>query len=104
VRSVSRYTDGAPGDRPSYGDSDHQKVLNQRWPYVDTQGRRHAEGIPDRQPIDVDVRLELERDGEVWVPGAAHRWTRTHVYVTSLNEPRVLTRAVWVLAADVRRR
>lgn len=102
---MSRYTPGQPGDRPPYGESLHQRILNERWPYMADDGRRHAEGIRDqRDPIDVDVRLVLERDGEVWLPGRAQRWTSTHVWVTGLVDERLHQRFVWVLATDVRRR
>ena len=93
---------GRVGHSPHH--SAHQTVLNEAWPLRDRDGR-HARGIPDQpHPIDVDVRLELATDGEQWLPGRAQRWTRTHVYVTALNDARVRPPGVWVLAADVRRR
>lgn len=102
---MSRYTDGAPGDRPTYGEPGRkQRVLNERWPLMAADGRRHAEGIRDQaEPVDVEVRLELETDGEVWLPGRAQRWTRTHVWVTGLADERLAQRFVWVLVEDVRR-
>lgn len=96
------YADGHPGrdvHRSSY-----RTVLNESWPLRDRKGARHARGIPDQpNPIPVEVRLELDPDGEVWLPGRAARWTRTHVYVNGLADDRIAIRAVWVVAADVRR-
>lgn len=72
---------------------------------MDASGRRHAEGIRDQlEPIDVEVRIEFETDGEVWLLCRAQRWTRTHVWVTGLVDERLLQRFVWVLVEDVRRR
>lgn len=78
-----------------------QKVLNQEWPLRDKDGP-HARGIRDHDPIPVRVRLVLEHDGEVVLPGEAQRWTRTHVYVR-VGDPRLQVAGVWVVAADVRR-
>jgi hypothetical protein len=81
-----------------------QKVLNESWPFRDSKGR-HARGIDD-QPVTNQrpclVRLELEHDGEVILPGRAVRWNQSHVYVV-VNDQRVPRQAVWVLARDVRR-
>lgn len=87
----------------------HQKVLNERWPLHDgttphargINDARHADGTP--WTIDVHVRIELEHDGEVVLPGRAERWTRTHVYVV-VEDQRVPWQKVWVRAEDVRRR
>lgn len=80
-----------------------QRARNERWPLMDPNGRRHAEGIPDqRHPIPVVVRVDLEHDGETWLPGMAARWTKTHVYVNGIDDHRI--HAVWVRAEDVRRR
>jgi hypothetical protein len=87
----------------------HQKVLNESWPLHDGT-TPHARGIndarhPDGTPwtIDVNVRIELERDGEVVLPGRAERWTQSHVYVV-VEDQRVPWQKVWVRAEDVRRR
>lgn len=99
-RGSGPYRDGKP--LPS--DSLWQNIDNEDWPYRDDKGR-HARGINDR-PIEqqrpVTVRLVFERDGEVFLPGRASRWTATHVYVI-VNDPRVRRMAVWVKAEDVRR-
>jgi hypothetical protein len=80
-----------------------QRVQNESWPLRDDKGQ-HARGINDQpHPIDVTVRVVLEHDGEVFLPGQAVRWNRSHVYVT-VSDERVPQQAVWVLARDVRRR
>jgi hypothetical protein len=80
-----------------------QKVLNESWPFKDAKGR-HARGIDD-QPAGNQraclVRVELEQDGEVILPGRATRWNSSHVYVI-VNDQRVPRQAVWVRAHDVR--
>lgn len=49
-----------------------QQVLNEAWPYTDSNGR-HARGIPD-QPANnqrpCEVRLVFATDGETWLPAA----------------------------------
>ena len=80
-----------------------QRVLNESWPLTRKDGTKHANGIPDRDPIPVRVRLVFERDGEVFVDGRAQRWTPTHVFV-AVGDPRIQIGAVWVAASDVRRR
>lgn len=94
--------DGAVSEPPGRGS---QTILNEAWPQTDQHGGRHARDIPNQpKHIPVTVRLVFEHDGETTLPGSAARWTRTHVYVTSINDRRVLNHAVWVLATDVRRR
>jgi hypothetical protein len=81
---------------------DSQAVLNESWPLSDKAGG-HARGIEDQpEPIDVEVRIEWATDGEEWLHGRAHRWTKSHVFVRFLD-PRSLTEFVWVRARDVRR-
>lgn len=94
-----------PGDygRWPNANADAQQVLNQSWPLKDKQGH-HARGIPDQpQPINVTVRLELDKAGEVHVDALAVRWNNSHVYIQT-NDPRVPGPGVWLLARDVRRR
>ncbi|MDN4173899.1 hypothetical protein QWY28_13140 [Nocardioides sp. SOB77] len=80
-----------------------QRVLNEAWPLRRKDGTPHAEGIPDRDPIPVRVRLVFEHDGESYLDGRAQRWTRTHVFV-AVSDARIKIGAVWVQASDVRRR
>lgn len=87
---------------PNAGTEHWQTVVNESWPLIDEHGKRHARGIPDRQPIDVQVRVHFEHDGVVWLDGQADRWTRTHVHV-AVVDPRLQVNGVWVLAGDVRR-
>lgn len=59
----------------------HQKVLNERWPLIDSKGHPHARGIPDQpKPIPVRARVVWEGDGEEWVDGMARRWSRNAVF------------------------
>jgi hypothetical protein len=47
-----------------------------------TRPGEHARGIEDQpEPIDVEARIEWAADGEEWLAGRAHRWTRSHVFV-----------------------
>ncbi len=81
---------------------DAQRILNESWPLSDKAGG-HARGIEDQpSPIDVEVRIEWATDGEQWLPGKAHRWTKSHVFVR-FQDPRSATGCVWVRARDVRR-
>lgn len=87
-----------------------QRVLNESWPELATDGTRHARNIhpakhPDGTPwtIDVNVRVELSDDGEVILPGRAERWNASHVFVV-VDDDRLPGHKVWVLAGDVRRR
>lgn len=58
-----------------------QAIANESWPLSDKAGG-HARGIEDQpEPIDVEVRIEWADDGEEWLPGRAHRWTSSHVFV-----------------------
>jgi hypothetical protein len=80
-----------------------QSVLNESWPLSDKAGG-HARGIEDQpEPIDVEVRLEWADDGEEWLRGRAHRWTKSHVFVRFLDT-RSAAGFVWVRSRDVRRR
>ena len=79
-----------------------QPIVNESWPLTDRAGE-HARGIEDQpEPIDVEVRIEWADDGEEWLPGRAHRWTASHVFVR-FEDSRSLTGFVWVRARDVRR-
>ena len=61
-------------------------------------------GFEDQaEPIDVEVRVEWADDGEEWLAGRAHRWTKSHVFVR-FQDTRSATGLVWVQARDVRRR
>jgi hypothetical protein len=41
-----------------------QRILNEHWPYRDSQGRGHDEGVPmQRYPIDVGVHVVFSEDG-----------------------------------------
>jgi len=41
-----------------------QRILNEHWPFRDSNGRTHDEGIPiQRHPIDVGVSLVFSEDG-----------------------------------------
>jgi hypothetical protein len=87
----------------------HQRVVNESWPRVGADGTRHARDVKparhdDGSPwtVDVIVRLELDVDGVVVLPGRAERWTKTHVYVV-VDDPRVPWGRVWVVSADVSR-
>jgi len=80
-----------------------QEVLNQSWPLVDEHGKRHARGIPNRDPIAVRVRVVFDGDGETWLDGQAVRWHNQSVMV-EVDDPRLQTRRVWVDAGDVKRR
>lgn len=105
-RGSGPYLDG----RPLTAERLHQKILNQSWPQHDADGpharnirpAQHEDGSP--WTIDVDVRLELNDDGIVVLPGRAERWNGTHVFVAGIEDPRIPRPGVWVLAADVRRR
>ena len=77
-------------------------ALNESWPLRDKAGE-HARGIEDQpEPIDVEVRIEWADGGEEWLPGRAHRWTASHVFVR-FQDARSPTGFVWVRARDVRR-
>ena len=79
-----------------------QAIANESWPLSDQAGG-HARGIEDQsEPIDVEVRIEWADDGEEWLHGRAHRWTKSHVFVRFLD-PRSATGFVWVRSRDVRR-
>jgi hypothetical protein len=53
-----------------------QVVLNESWPLSDETGA-HARGIEDQpNPVDVEVRVEWAGDGEEWLRGRAHPWTK----------------------------
>lgn len=81
---------------------DCQAVLKESWPLSDEAGG-HARGIDDQpHPIDVEVRIEWSADGEEWLAGRAHRWTKSHVFVR-FQDARSATGFVWVRARDVRR-
>jgi hypothetical protein len=87
----------------------YQRVVNESWPQVGDDGTRHARGVKPARRADgspwtvaVMVRLELDVDGVVVLPGRAERWTTTHVYVV-VDDPRVPWGRVWVRAADVSR-
>jgi len=106
-RGSGPYVDG----RPLTAETLYQRVLNEDWPLRDPDGARHARGISDR-PIDeqrpVTARLELHRDGVVYLPGRAARWTdlpadRAHVLVI-VDDPRVPRGMVWLRFTDVRPR
>ncbi|TSD68150.1 hypothetical protein [Aeromicrobium piscarium] len=96
-----------PGPYPELGPPDtsqYQKVLNESWPLVDADGKKHAIGIPTRRDtIPVRVRVIFERDGETWLDGEADRWHGQHVHV-AVSDPRLQISGVWVDASDVRRR
>ena len=78
-----------------------QMVLNESWPLTDKSGG-HARGIEDQPtPIDVEVRIEWAQDGEEWLSGRAHRWTKSHVFVR-FRDNRSATGFAWVRARDVR--
>lgn len=81
-----------------------QVVKNETWPLRDKNGW-HARGIDDQpaeKQIAVRVRLVLERDGEVVLPGRAARWNASHVFVI-VDDERVPRGQVWVRAGDVER-
>lgn len=92
--------DAYGGPNPPRG---RQDVLNETWPLVDDKGKRHARGIPNREPIPVTVRVVFESDGETWLDGDADRWHGRCVHV-SVIDPRLRVNGVWVDAADVKRR
>lgn len=57
-----------------------QTVLNESWPLTDKAGGHARAAIEDQpHPIDVEVRIEWVQDGEEWLRGRAHRWTKSHV-------------------------
>jgi hypothetical protein len=93
-----------PGDH-SYNDerarARWQVVNNTDWPPADIAARS-CDKEPDEW-IPVCVRLELERDGEVWVDGQATRWIGRKVCVL-VGDPRLQVPWVWLAAEDVRRR
>jgi len=82
---------------------DYQEVVNRSWPLSDSAGRPHARGIPDRDPIDVTIRVTWQRDGEEHLEARAVRWTDSHVCVY-LDDARLQVPYLWVRAADVTRR
>ena len=80
-----------------------QAIRNESWPVSDKAGG-HARGIEDDpNPIDFEVRIEWADDGEQWLPGRAHLWTKSHVFVR-FQDARSATGFAWVRARDVRRR
>jgi hypothetical protein len=79
-----------------------QLILNQSWPLVDEQGKRHARGVPSRSPIAVRVRVVFDRDGETWLDGQAIRWHNRSIMVEA-NDPRLRVHRVWVDTGDVQR-
>ena len=97
---MDRYNDyGVPYTAP-HGS---QRVLNESWPLVDENGKRHARGIPTRPGIEVRVRVAFETDGEVWLDGVATRWHGRSVFIV-VEDPRLLVKHVWVDGEDVKRR
>lgn len=99
-RGSGRYENG----KPVTAESKWQPVENMSWPRRDKDGW-HARGIDDvavEQQIAVMVRVEFERDGEVWLRGTADRWFGRCVHV-SVDDVRLQVGGVWVGAEDVRR-
>ncbi len=96
-RRPIEHTHSAP-DPPNW--KARQAVLNESWPPPAI-----ARTTPDRDPIDVTVRLVLDRDGERWMDARADRWHGQHVYVT-IEGPQITKygSGVWLHASDVRRR
>ena len=83
-----------------------QKVLNESWPFRDSNGDRHARGLDDKpanEQVDVVVRVEFDQDGETYLAGRAIRWTdnNTHACVV-VNDPHLLTGHLWVRTRDTR--
>jgi hypothetical protein len=54
-------------------------------------------------PVPISARVLWDRDGEEWIETEALGWTGGEVYVR-MSDPRYRLRAVWLDAADVRRR
>lgn len=92
---------GGMYDLPRYT-SQHQAVLNERWP--PDPGNRRRMPRHDLDGIPVRVRVVWERDGEEWIDGVARRWDAEHVYVECLDERRLSGNGVWVAPSDVQRR
>lgn len=87
-----------------HGPDHWQTIHNQSWPLVDEHGKRHARGIPrTSNPINVEVRILFDVDGEQWLNGLADGWHGQHVGVL-VTDVRVKANRVWVDASDVKRR
>lgn len=88
------YDDGmvANGDVSEWW-AGHQRILN-------------ARAVPERftrcEPIPVRVRLRWADDGVQHVDTTATAWT-TPLVLIQIDDPRSVTRGVWVPAADVTR-
>jgi hypothetical protein len=54
-------------------------------------------------PVPITARILWDRDGEEWIETEALGWTGNEVYVR-MTDRRYQLRAVWLDAADVRRR
>jgi hypothetical protein len=54
-------------------------------------------------PVPIRARIPWDRDGEEWIETVALGWTGQEVYLR-MSDPRYQFRAVWLDAADVRRR
>jgi hypothetical protein len=54
-------------------------------------------------PVSIRARILWDRDGEEWIETEALGWTGHEVYLR-MSDPRYRLRAVWLDAADVRRR
>jgi hypothetical protein len=81
-----------------------QRICNVHWPFHDSGGRGHAEGIPRQyESIAVRARVVFERSGERWLDGWAVAWTKDSVCV-DLDNPRLGITQVWLAPSDVKRR
>jgi hypothetical protein len=81
-----------------------QRILNEHWPFRDSQGRGHDEGVPmQRYPIDVGVHVVFSEDGRRNLWGWAIKWTKDAVCVYLDTEIHGYRR-VWVAPCDVVRR
>lgn len=81
-----------------------QRILNEHWPYRDSQGRGHDDGVPTpRYAIDVGVRVVFSEGGERTLWGWAIKWTKDAVCVRLDHVEHGYDR-VWVAPSDVIRR
>ena len=81
-----------------------QRVYNEHWPFRDSKGRGHAEGVAtQRDWIAIRARLVFARDGEQWLYGWAVAWTKDAVCV-QLEDRRLPTSRIWLAPSDVQRR
>ena len=82
----------ANGDIPAWW-AGHQRILN-------------ARAVPERftrcEPIPVPVRLRWADDGVQHLDTTATAWT-TPLVLIQVDDPRSVTRGVWVPATDVTR-